>query len=135
MSLVVSHKFQARLCQGCPPEADNRRAPIDRRRLIAMLGIGAAGIGAGTTLPGRMAFAAGAAEALLLNCIDYRLTGATTRYMAEEGMKGKYDQFILAGAALGVQNAKFPDWGKPFWEPLSALQGREGGARRAATGG
>ena len=132
MSLVVSHKFQARLCQGCPPEADNRRAPIDRRRLIAMLGIGAAEIGAGTILPGRMALAA---EALLLNCIDYRLTAATTRYMAEQGMEGKYDQCILAGAALGVENAKFPDWGKPFWEPLSARQGGEGGDHRGAMGG
>src|SRR5437764_1379717 len=113
MSLVVSHKFQAGPCQGCRSEADDRRAPVDRRRLIAMLGIGAAGIGAGTILPGRMALAAGTAEALLLNCIDYRLTAATTRYMAEQGMEGKYDQFILAGAALGVENAKFPDWGKP----------------------
>src|SRR5437899_2424199 len=61
MGLVVSHKFQAGPCQGCPPESDDRRAPIDRRRLIARLGIGAAGIGAGTTLPGRIALAAGTA--------------------------------------------------------------------------
>ena len=135
MGLVVPHKFQAGPCRGCPREADDRRAPIDRRRLIAMLGIGAAEIGAGSILPGGMALAAGAAEALLLNCIDYRLTAATTRYMAEQGMEGKYDQFILAGAALGVENAKFPDWGKPFWEPLSARQGGEGGDHRGAMGG
>ena len=89
---------------------------MDRRRLIGLFGIGAAGFIAGTSLPGHRAFAAGKAEALLLNCIDYRLTAATTRYMAEQQMEGKYDQFILAGAALGVENRKFPDWGKTFWE-------------------
>ena len=116
MGLVVSHKFRAGTCRGCCPQLDDRRAALDRRRLIAMLGIGAAGIVAGTSLPGRRAFAAGSAEALLLNCIDYRLDAATTRYMAEQGMDGKYDQVILAGAALGVENRKFADWGRTFWE-------------------
>jgi hypothetical protein len=116
MSSVASHKFQAGVCRGCHPAPDDRQPALDRRRLIAMLGIGAAGVVAGTSLPGWQAFAAPGTEALLLNCIDYRLTSATTRYMAKRHMDGKYDQFILAGAALGAETDKFPAWGTTFWE-------------------
>ncbi len=113
MSLVGSDKARVGICEGGHRDPGERRATVDRRRLLA---IGAAWIVAGTSLPGRSALAAGNTDALLLNCIDYRLTAATTRYMTERGMEGKYDQFILAGAALGVENAKFPDWGRTFWE-------------------
>jgi len=84
--------------------------------LLGLFGIGATVLVAGGGLPGHRAFAAGNAEALLLSCIDYRLAAATTRYMTEQGMEKKYDQFILAGAALGVENRKFPDWGRTFWD-------------------
>jgi hypothetical protein len=86
---------------------------LDRRRLLGALGLA----GASLALPfGRVAFGAGGTDALLLNCIDYRLTGKTTRYMMNQGMAGKYDQIVLAGAALGAKNDKFPDWGKTFWD-------------------
>ena len=81
-----------------------------------MLGIGATGLFAGGGLGACGAFAADGTEALLLNCIDYRLTAATTRYMTDHRMAGKYDQFILAGAALGAKTDKFPAWGTTFWE-------------------
>ena len=55
-------------------------------------------------------------DALLLNCIDYRLTAATTAYMAKRGMAGKYDQLVLAGASLAAKNDKFPAWGAAFWD-------------------
>jgi hypothetical protein len=97
-------------CHGCRPAA------LDRRRLIGLVGIGAAGLLSGMGLTGHRAFAAGTAEALLLNCIDYRLTGATTRYMAEKQLAGKYDQVILAGASLGANTEKFPSWGTTFRE-------------------
>jgi hypothetical protein len=116
MTLVVSHKFHAEICPGCQPAPDDRHAAVDRRRLMSMLGIGAASLVAATSLPGRQAFAAPGTEALLLNCIDYRLTAATTRYMTKREKDGKYDQFILAGASLGAQTDKFPAWGTTFWE-------------------
>jgi hypothetical protein len=84
---------------------------MDRRRLLGLLGAGAAGL-AGA----RAALGAGGTDALLLNCIDYRLTGATTRYMEAQGMAGKYDQIVLAGASLGAKNKKFPAWGVTFWD-------------------
>ncbi len=112
MRMVVSHKLH-RAAERCCHAA---HGAVDRRRLIQLLGVGAVGLVAGASLPGRFALAAPGTEALLLNCIDYRLAGATARYMAERQMEGKYDQFILAGASLGVENRKFPDWGKTFWE-------------------
>jgi hypothetical protein len=110
-----------RACAGCRPAHHqtggcHASPALDRRRLIGLFGIGAAGLVADASLIGQRAFAAGSTEALLLNCIDYRLTAATTRYMAEQQMTGKYDQIVLAGAALGVGNARFPAWGATFWD-------------------
>src|SRR5436305_4790010 len=87
---------------------------LDRRGMLGLLGGGAVLLGAGLR-PG-LALAAGGTDALLLNCTDYRLTGATEHYMAEHGMAGKYDQIVLAGAALGAKNEKLPAWGTTFWE-------------------
>jgi hypothetical protein len=100
----------------CRPDRHQGGPGLDRRRLIGLVGIGAAGLLTGTSLSGTSAFAAGKADALLLNCIDYRLTAATTRYMADHKMAGKYDQMILAGASLGAKNDKFPAWATTFWE-------------------
>jgi hypothetical protein len=87
---------------------------LDRRGLLGLLGGGAALLGAGL-YPG-LALAAGGTDALLLSCIDYRLTGHTERYMSGRGMAGKYDQIVLAGAALGAKNDKFPAWGTTFMD-------------------
>ena len=42
------------------------------------------------------------AEALLLTCIDYRFFTLIASKMEELNLTGKYDHFILAGAALGA---------------------------------
>ena len=60
--------------------------------------------------------AADETEALLLSCMDYRLTDQTARYMAGRGLKDKYDHIILAGAALGALTEKFPAWNQTFWD-------------------
>ncbi len=59
-----------------------------------------------------------ATEALLLSCMDYRLTDDITRYMDGRGLHDAYDHVILAGAALGAQTRKHRAWGKTFWEHL-----------------
>ena len=59
------------------------------------------------------------AEALLLTCMDYRLHDETERYMTGRGMRNKYDQIVLAGAALGAVTETRPDWNKTFWEHLA----------------
>lgn len=90
-----------------PPECR-----LHRRRL---LGLGAAGLAAALAPTDRVRAAAGT-DALLLNCMDFRLTAKTTNYMSAHGMAGKYDQIVLAGASLGARNDKFPAWGQTFWE-------------------
>jgi carbonic anhydrase-like protein len=90
----------------------------DRRGFLRAFALGGAALASGVSLLRGSAFAAEGTDALLLNCIDYRLTSATTSYMAAQGMAGKYDQFILAGAALGALTNKYPAWGKTFWEHL-----------------
>ena len=80
-----------------------------------------AGLGAGAALLGLAGPKRGLAadtDALLLICIDYRLVGDVSAYMDGAGMKGKYDQVVLAGAALAAVSPKFPDWNKTFWQHL-----------------
>ena len=86
---------------------------LDRRRFLSLSGATVAGL----ALP-RVARAAGGTDALLLSCMDYRLTGKTTDYMAARGMAGKYDHVILAGASLGAVTPKYPDWGRTFRQHL-----------------
>ena len=101
------HHHDTGLCLPCRPS-------FDRRRLLGMLGIGTVAVASG--LPILPAFAAGGTDALLLNCMDYRLTAKTTEYMAAQKMAGKYDQVVIAGASLGAKNDKFPAWGRTFWD-------------------
>ena len=59
------------------------------------------------------------AEALVLSCMDYRLTGAVADYMKSRDLNGQYDHVVLAGGALGAMAETNPAWGQTFWEHLS----------------
>ena len=65
------------------------------------------------------ALASGQANALLLTCMDYRLIDATNHYMAERGLRHKYDHVVLAGASLGAVTERYPEWNKTFWDHLT----------------
>jgi carbonic anhydrase len=60
----------------------------------------------------------GHTDSLLLSCMDYRLLDETERYMANRGLRDKYDHVILAGASLGAITDKYPSWNQTFWEHL-----------------
>lgn len=64
--------------------------------------------------------AAGAAttDALLLSCMDFRLTDDIVRYMDGRGMTDKYDHVVLAGASLGAMTDQFTAWGNTFRDHL-----------------
>ena len=94
-------------CGGLP-------AKTGRRAFIKLAALG----GGAMLLAPRIAIAAGHAEALLLSCIDYRLTDKVANYMDGRGLKENYDQVILAGASLGAVNTQFPDWGRTFNDHL-----------------
>jgi len=91
---------------------------LGRRRFvrIALLGGGASLFA--LAVPGRGEGAEYGTEALLLSCMDYRLTYQTENYMSGRGLRNKYDHLILAGASLGALTEKFRDWNKTFWEHL-----------------
>jgi carbonic anhydrase len=55
---------------------------------------------------------------LLLSCMDLRLIDNIVHFMDVLNMTNRYDQFILAGAALGVNQDKFPEWSAAFWSHL-----------------
>lgn len=92
---------------------------LERRKLLqlAALGGGVTLLASGGLLP--EAKAAGATDALLLSCMDFRLMDEIERYMGDtRGLRDKYDHIVLAGASLGAVTDQFPAWNKTFWEHL-----------------
>jgi carbonic anhydrase len=59
-------------------------------------------------------------EAMLLSCIDPRMVAPVHDYMDHRGLTGKYSQFTIAGAAIGVVAPQFRGWHQAFWDNLSA---------------
>jgi carbonic anhydrase-like protein len=67
------------------------------------------------------AFAAsGKYEAMVLSCIDPRFQEPVSKYTAGRHLTGKYSQFTIAGASIGVVAPAFQDWHKTFWDNLGA---------------
>src|ERR1043165_5338325 len=83
---------------------------------------------------------------MVLGCIDPRMQVPVARYTARRGLTGKYSQFVIAGAAIGVVAEPFKDWHKAFWDNLAtsieihsikrviAINHRECGAAEIAYG-
>jgi carbonic anhydrase len=89
---------------------------FDRRHFLQL----SAGAGLALSLPGAGFAAEGKYEAMLLTCIDPRFPEPTFEYMKSRGMIGKYSQFTLAGAAIGVVAPAFKAWHRTFWDNLAA---------------
>jgi hypothetical protein len=108
------------IARPAPPLA--RRA--SRRRFFELAGAAGVATAASTGLSLGLSkapslFAAGGSiEALVLNCMDFRLANETTFFMNEHGLNNKYDQVILAGATLAVATEKYPAWAETFWDHL-----------------
>lgn len=100
----------------CTCCADLLRNRFDRRRFLQIAG--SAGLAA--TLPFGAFAATGNYEAMVLSCIDPRFPELVRTYTNQRGLTGKYSQFVIAGAAIGVVAPKFKDWQKAFWDNLAA---------------
>lgn len=59
-------------------------------------------------------------DAMLLTCIDPRFPEHSLNWMRRRDLSGKYSQFSIAGAAIGVVAPAFADWQKAFWDNLGA---------------
>jgi carbonic anhydrase len=64
--------------------------------------------------------ATGNYEAMVLSCIDPRFQDLVSKYTGSRGLTGKYSQFVVAGASIGVVAPAFKDWHKTFWDNLGA---------------
>ena len=93
-------------------------APVGRRTILRIGAIGGGLALVALARPGGIGRAAGATDALLLSCMDYRLVDETERYMSGRGLRNKYDHVILAGASIGAVTDKYPAWNQTFWEHL-----------------
>jgi carbonic anhydrase len=83
----------------------------------------AGGLAAFAAVQPFMAIAAeGNYEAMVLGCIDPRLQKPVSDYLGGRGLTGKYSQFVIAGAAIGVVAEPFKDWHKAFWDNLATSQ-------------
>jgi carbonic anhydrase len=58
-------------------------------------------------------------EAMLMNCIDPRVTTTSLAYMVSRGFMDKYSQFVIAGGPIGAVAPAFEHWHKAFWENLA----------------
>ena len=42
----------------------------------------------------------------------------STKYTVDQNLTGKFSQFVIAGAAIGVVAPAFKEWHKAFWDNL-----------------
>ncbi|HJN47000.1 MAG TPA: carbonic anhydrase [Vicinamibacterales bacterium] len=59
-------------------------------------------------------------RAMVLACIDPRFQELVTNYTTGRGLTGRYSQFTVAGAAIGVVAPRFENWHATFWDNLDA---------------
>lgn len=105
--------IQSSVCKCC---GDMLRARFDRRRFLHLT----AGAGMLAAFPSLAFGAKGSYEAMLLSCIDPRFPEPTIKYMERRHMVGKYSQFSIAGASIGVVAPAFKTWAPAFWDNLAA---------------
>jgi carbonic anhydrase len=100
-------------CSCC---SDLLRGRFDRRRFLHIAG----GAALAAAMPSMLFAAEGNYEAMVLSCIDPRFPEPTLNHMKSRNMLGKYSQFVIAGASIGVVAPAFKDWQKAFWDNLAA---------------
>ena len=111
----VGEDYMANCCNSVRIGHPNNQNPSPNRRQFVRL----ATVGAGASLfLGANPARAGAADALLLSCMDYRLIDDLVRFMDSKGLTDKYDHVILAGASAGATAEKFSSWNQTFWSHL-----------------
>jgi carbonic anhydrase len=108
---IVEHRVSCGCC------GDLLQRKLDRRQLVHAAATGVAAL----ALAPYLALAAeGEYEAMVLACIDPRMQEPVRKYTAEQNLTGKFSQFVIAGAAIGVVAPAFKDWHKAFWDNLGA---------------
>jgi hypothetical protein len=110
-------------CCACHSAAAPRHE-LRRRGFLRL----ATAAGAGLALAPVVGSAQGAPfRAMLLSCVDPRTQSPIAAWMNAPaagshaiGLDGKYSQFTVAGAAVGVVAPAFAGWDKTFWDNIGA---------------
>ena len=97
---------------GCCADLIGRR--FERRHFLYLAA------GSITLAPLQALAQTGKYEAMVLACIDPRFQQPVTEYTAGRKLTGKYSQFTIAGAAIGVVAPFFKEWHQTFWDNLGA---------------
>jgi carbonic anhydrase len=88
---------------------------VSRRRMLKTVGV----VGAAAILHPLVVCAEAEAEALVLSCIDPRIQEPVHKYLDGRGLAGRYNHFVIAGAAIAVVSPVFFGWHKVFWDNLA----------------
>jgi carbonic anhydrase len=100
----------------CACCGDALRDAFSRRGFLQ----GAAAAGGAAVLSPIVTLAAeGHYEAMVVGCIDPRMQEPMHRYTTRRRLTGKFSQFVIAGAAIGVVAEPFKDWHRAFWDNLA----------------
>lgn len=98
---------------------------FDRRGFLRFAAVGAVGL-AGAPRIAR-AQTKSNYKAMLLSCVDPRTQAPIANWMNlpapeshTDGLKGRYSQFTIAGAAVGVVAPAFKAWRETFWSNFGA---------------
>jgi hypothetical protein len=91
-------------------------AIFNRRQFVRAVAVGGATL---AFTPYFALTAEGNYEAMILACIDPRMQEPVRKYTVEQNLTGKFSQFVIAGAAIGVVAPAFKDWHKAFWDNLA----------------
>jgi carbonic anhydrase len=111
---MIHHQPAAQPCACCLPPGF--RPGLGRRGLFGL----AAGLAAAALPRGARAADGTAYDCMLLTCIDPRLVSPVNAWMESEGLRGKFSQFAIAGASVGVVAPSFAGWAPAFWDNLGA---------------
>jgi len=118
--LEKSRKYPVGRRSACARCADLLHPHFDRRRFLH---VAAGSLAAVALTPWEVLATAGQYgqyDAMLLTCIDPRFQQPVTEYTAGRDLTGKYSQFTIAGAAIGVVAPAFESWHETFWDNLGA---------------
>src|SRR5262249_16167137 len=99
----------------CPCSTGFLDAKFDLRHLVRALAIGGATL---AVAPSLTLAAEGNYEAMVLSCIDPRMQEPVRKYSVDQNLTGKFSQFVIAGAAIGVVAPAFKEWHQAFWDNL-----------------
>ena len=84
----------------------------------AALGLTASALLATGLGPRMVRAASGQYEAMLVNCIDPRITSIDFAFMESRQMRDRYSQFVFAGGPIAAVHPHFAAWHQTFWDNL-----------------